>query len=133
MIVVRALCLLLAATDMLCLLYCRCIDLMPPKNAASYTYAGLLLVQLMMVLDAYAPDLVFIAAPALPAAAAELSAGAAVLAADAAASAGAAAAEAAVLRFARFSWGAAFFVSAFACDCLKTAADRGHLQKPANR
>jgi hypothetical protein len=39
----------------------------------------------------------------------------------------------ALLRYVKYTWGAGFFVAAFACNCLKTAADRGHLWKPANR
>lgn len=80
-----------------------------------------------MVICAYAPDLTV-----SPAVTAMVTAGTTELQADLAATAGADAAGA-VLRFLRFSWGAGFFVSAFACNCLKTAADRGHLDKPANR
>lgn len=86
-----------------------------------------------MVFGAYAPDLLFSSAAVAVAALAPAS-----LAADAAAETaavvnGTAAALAAVLRFIKFSWGSGFFVSAFACNCLKTAADRGHLWKTANR
>jgi hypothetical protein len=106
---------------------------------------GLLAVQLLMVVNAYSPDLLWntaaLATAAVgsatagvlePAAAAAAAAPAVAMAAPAAAAV-AADAWMALLRFVKYSWGAGFFVAAFACNCLKTAADRGHLCKPANR
>lgn len=108
-----------------------------------------------MIANAYCPSLLFrlpaaesvvavaaaeVAAAAVPAAAAagvavtaEAATGAAVLAA------GAGAAEVAVgisdplLRLVKYAWGSGFFIAAFGCNCLKTAADRHHSWAPQNR
>jgi hypothetical protein len=110
---------------------------------------GLLAVQLLMVVNAYSPDLLFNTAalataavgsatagvlqPAAGAAAAEAGPAVAMAAAPAAVAAVAGEAWMGLLRYVKYSWGVGFFVAAFACNCLKTAADRGHLWRPANR
>jgi hypothetical protein len=112
---------------------------------------ALLAVQLLMVVNAYSPDMLFntaaLAAAAAAAASSTASAAGGVLQTGAATAAGPAVAVAApaaaaaiagdswmaLLRYVKYTWGAGFFVAAFACNCLKTAADRGHLGKPANR
>jgi hypothetical protein len=38
-----------------------------------------------------------------------------------------------LLRVVKYAWGSGFFVAAFACNCLKTAADRHHSWAPQNR
>lgn len=91
-------------------LSCRSIDLLPPKRTASWLYLALMmLAQMGMLLAAYSPAIMFCELPA-----------------DAAA-------DAALLRVVKFLWGCGFLVAAFACNSLKTAADRGHLARPANR
>jgi hypothetical protein len=107
---------------------------------------GLMAVQLLMVVNAYSPDMLFNTAALATAAvgsatagvlqpAAAVAAGPAVAMAAAPAVLAAAAGDAwmGLLRYVKYSWGAGFFVAAFACNCLKTAADRDHLWKPANR
>lgn len=102
-----------------------------------------------MTVNAYCPDILFntaaFAAASVAAIAAPSGFGAAATpavtaatgtpaAATLAAAAGSSAdAWLALLRYVKFTWGAGFFVAAFACNCLKTAADREHLWKPANR
>jgi hypothetical protein len=140
----------------------RSIDLLPPKTAAGVAYTVLLAFQLLMIANAYCPSLLFrlpvadlvaaaataggagaavAAAQTAPAAAAATVAAAAVAAPTPAVTvaAGAAAAAAGVgvgdplLRMVKYAWGSGFFVSAFACNCLKTAADRHHSWGPQNR
>jgi hypothetical protein len=59
--------------------------------------------------------------------------------ANTAAAAGVAVAEVAVgisdplLRLVKYAWGSGFFIAAFGCNCLKTAADRHHSWAPQNR
>jgi hypothetical protein len=126
-------------------------------------YTVLLAFQLSMIASAYCPGLLFrlpaaeaaIAAATSPvvAAAAESTVAAAVTAAataavateaavgasTAAAAAGVAGAEVAagisdpLLRLVKYAWGSGFFIAAFGCNCLKTAADRHHSWGPQNR
>jgi len=131
---------------------CRSIDLLPPKTATGAVYTALLLLQLAMIVNAYCPSLLFTlpdtatAAPGAVAAAADSATGVAAVAVASGVSAsatGAAAAAAAteaalgvadpLLRMVKYAWGSGFFIAAFACNCLKTAADRHHSWAPQNR
>lgn len=97
-------------------------------------YTVLMVSQLAMIAAAYCPSLLF----RLPAAA-EAAAMAAGVVGAAAEGSSAAEAVAAVgvsdplLRLVKYAFGSGFFVAAFICNCLKTAADRHHAWAPQNR
>jgi hypothetical protein len=109
-------------------------------------YTLLLAFQLAMIANAYCPSLLFqmplteaVAAEAVAATATvatEVAAGAAVAAATevaAVATVAAASISDPLLRVVKYAWGSGFFVAAFGCNCLKTAADRHHSWAPQNR
>lgn len=91
------------------------------------------------VAAAAAPVAAESAAAAAAAVTAAVTTEAAVSTAAAAAGAGVAVAEVAVgisdplLRLVKYAWGSGFFIAAFGCNCLKTAADRHHSWAQQNR
>ena len=83
----------------------------------------MLVLQLAIIVNAYCPSLLFhLPAPPVD-----------VAAAGAAAAGVVAGISEPLLRMVKYAWGAGFFIAAFACNCLKTAADRRHSWAPQNR
>lgn len=114
---------------------CRSIDLLPPKTPTAVVYTLLLAFQLAMIANAYCPSLLF-QLPLAEAAAAEAAATTVAAAATEVAAVAAVAAASIsdpLLHVVKYAWGSGFFIAAFGCNCLKTAADRHHSWAPQNR
>ena len=88
----------------------RCIDVLPPRGAAGVAFAAMTGLALVLAGAAYYPSMLFVAADR-----------------------GVGSSASGALRALKVSWGSSCFAAAIACNALKTAADRGHLARPANR